>query len=545
MARTRVTLHPTASGDPWTWYSYQRYYLSGLRQLADVDLHIEAPGDALFIAGRDRGFTRGNAVWRRLSCRRTPNRYVQATHVGRYTFQFPGGARPLRVAIDTHDTRHIRDPEALDWAELYFKVSYWPTLDYGPKVRPLVCGNGNLWPARIAHLKRMRGVGRDLDLAFVAKLWPSNPADLTYWNPVEHLVRVFETLARLPVRSYLRAIVPKLTNGEPFPRRYVDRLVAAGVPLIGEGDNIGAEELWDVTARSKLAFLRPGKHLCVSWRMIDHLALGATTLCDNGAYPQWPVPLREGVEYFDAHCGIGPDESLPDPADYGRIEETVMSLLADPERLETCRRAAAAYFDEHVDHPRLARHIVDQARSVARKASDIRPVLPPARESASPPKVPIETVIDIVDSGVHPAHTSLLEFTNDAVIVWEKDGRGILYWNRAAEALYGFTREEAQGRTTHTLLRTRPASEGVQALERGLERHGMWVGELCHTHKSGAKVFVEARLALLSQVDGNWLVLEVNRDISDRKAAEAWSEKMSQQLEHLQRLSTAPDSNAS
>jgi hypothetical protein len=32
---------------------------------------------------------------------------------------------------------------------------------------------------------------------------------------------------------------------------------------------------------------------------------------------------------------------------------------------------------------------------------------------------------------------------------------------------------------------------------------------------------VEARLALMSQQDGRWLVLEVNRDVTDRKVAEA------------------------
>lgn len=34
----------------------------------------------------------------------------------------------------------------------------------------------------------------------------------------------------------------------------------------------------------------------------------------------------------------------------------------------------------------------------------------------------------------------LLEFTNDAIILWRMQGRGILYWNSAAERLYGYER---------------------------------------------------------------------------------------------------------
>ncbi|MBV8742694.1 MAG: PAS domain S-box protein [Sinobacteraceae bacterium] len=116
----------------------------------------------------------------------------------------------------------------------------------------------------------------------------------------------------------------------------------------------------------------------------------------------------------------------------------------------------------------------------------------------------------------------LLEFTNDAIIIWEMDGRGILYWNRAAEQLYGYSRDEAAGRVTHTLLHTRLA--GVVAanqLEVALARYGIWVGELSHRTRAGDEITVEARLAVMAQENGRWLVLEVNRDISDGGRAEA------------------------
>jgi len=131
-----------------------------------------------------------------------------------------------------------------------------------------------------------------------------------------------------------------------------------------------------------------------------------------------------------------------------------------------------------------------------------------------------------------PAHwnTGLLEFTNDAIIIWEMQDRGILYWNAAAEQLYGYSRAEASGKVTHILLQTQLAG-GVSNLESSLARYGVWIGELTHTTQAGRRILVEGRLALMSQRNNRWLVLEVNRDITDKKVAESAQREMEQQLE--------------
>ena len=48
----------------------------------------------------------------------------------------------------------------------------------------------------------------------------------------------------------------------------------------------------------------------------------------------------------------------------------------------------------------------------------------------------------------------LLEQSHDAIFTW-KIGGSITYWNRGAETLYGYTKEEAIGQISHELLRTR------------------------------------------------------------------------------------------
>lgn len=141
------------------------------------------------------------------------------------------------------------------------------------------------------------------------------------------------------------------------------------------------------------------------------------------------------------------------------------------------------------------------------------------------------------------ADHSILEFTHDAIIVWEMEGRGILYWNRAAEMLYGFPREEALGKVTHELLKTE-LSGGVGELQSKLARYGVWIGDLRHTRSDGERVEVEARLSLMSRERGAWLVLEVNRDITDRKRAEASRAEMQEKLERLTRLADSARDSA-
>ena len=171
-----------------------------------------------------------------------------------------------------------------------------------------------------------------------------------------------------------------------------------------------------------------------------------------------------------------------------------------------------------------------QPRELTRRAS-------PSRQPQAEPDVPLAD--EIPTEASEWAHTPLLEYTHDAIIIWEMQGSGILYWNRAAEQLYGFTRAEAHGRTTHELLKTELAG-GVAALEENLAKYGVWVGELRHTTRGGRRVDVEGRLALMSQQSGRWLVLEVNRDVTDRKAAEAARVAMGRQLAELLALRDAP-----
>ncbi len=342
---------------PGTWHLYQRYYLMGLRAIPGLKFNYDDPYDRRFAWALEHGWPGASRAWEAFARLQAKKREDKATHVARYLFYLPTRAEPMRVAVDQHDGRGIRDPEAHDWAEIYFKVNRWPNLEYSDKVRGLVTGNGALTQARIDRLVALRDYPKHLDLAFIAKLWPSVPGP-TYWHPVEHLVRLFETLAPLKIRSLLRAVVPRSQEGE-IPRHYLDRLTRCGVQVTQT--NVTVDELWGATSAARLAFLRPGKHLCVSWRMIDHLAMGACTVCDRAPYAQWPVPMRAGREFVNCEIGIDQDESLPDVADYECISDTVMALVDDPDRAAAVREASMTYFDRHVAPRRIARYLIETA----------------------------------------------------------------------------------------------------------------------------------------------------------------------------------------
>jgi PAS domain S-box-containing protein len=218
-----------------------------------------------------------------------------------------------------------------------------------------------------------------------------------------------------------------------------------------------------------------------------------------------------------------------------QIRDALTDLMAAPQRCEELSRRAR----ERVDLFRWPR-IAGMYRDVFAAATQQAPAAAPAVQKDALPAMAAPGARPVpLEHGRHIGHTELLEYTHDAIIIWEMGGEGILYWNRAAERLYGYNRQDAHGKTTHTLLNTQ-LTGGVSLLEDTVARFGVWMGELQHTTRAGTTVVVESRLALLSQQNGRWLVLEVNRDITDQKAAEAARLAMEQQLAELKALRNPP-----
>jgi PAS domain S-box-containing protein len=85
----------------------------------------------------------------------------------------------------------------------------------------------------------------------------------------------------------------------------------------------------------------------------------------------------------------------------------------------------------------------------------------------------------------------LLELSSDAILVRDGQDR-ILDWNRSAENVYGFTREEVLGKISHELLRTE-FPEPLPEIREILLRDGRWSGELIHTCRAGSRIVTLSR----------------------------------------------------
>ena len=128
----------------------------------------------------------------------------------------------------------------------------------------------------------------------------------------------------------------------------------------------------------------------------------------------------------------------------------------------------------------------------------------------------------------------LLEQTHDAIFIWRLDD-GIIHWNKNAEELYGYSGKEVFGREVYeTLKAVYPDSFDIYFEE--LKQKGHWEGELQHTTKDGKKIFIESRQAISESDDGVLMVLETNRDITERKQSD---ERIRQQASLLEKSQDA------
>jgi len=106
-----------------------------------------------------------------------------------------------------------------------------------------------------------------------------------------------------------------------------------------------------------------------------------------------------------------------------------------------------------------------------------------------------------------------------SVMVCGLDDR-IERWNTGCRRLYGFTAEEAIGRISHELLRTR-FPEPLEKIHATLMAAGRWAGELTHTAADGREVVVATEWALWRDKSGRpTAILKAKIDITERKRAE-------------------------
>ena len=114
---------------------------------------------------------------------------------------------------------------------------------------------------------------------------------------------------------------------------------------------------------------------------------------------------------------------------------------------------------------------------------------------------------------------ALLDLTHDAIFVRNLKNE-IVFWNKGAEKLYGWRKDEIRGKTIHDLLQTVFPNPSAN-IEAEMFKNGYWEGELLHRRRDGTTLVVSSRWALRTDEGGKPIaILESNRDITQRQREE-------------------------
>ncbi|BAZ70408.1 multi-sensor hybrid histidine kinase [Fischerella sp. NIES-4106] len=115
---------------------------------------------------------------------------------------------------------------------------------------------------------------------------------------------------------------------------------------------------------------------------------------------------------------------------------------------------------------------------------------------------------------------ALLDVATDAIFVQDLDNK-ILFWNKAAELLYKWKKEEAIGKKALELWQEKDLSK-LQAAFSILMKNRAWEGELQQITKIGQEITVESRWTLVRDFDHrSQCFLVVNTDITQKKLLES------------------------
>ncbi len=131
----------------------------------------------------------------------------------------------------------------------------------------------------------------------------------------------------------------------------------------------------------------------------------------------------------------------------------------------------------------------------------------------------------------------LVELSRDPIFIWDLD-EAIQFWNRGSEELYGYSREEAIGKSKDQLLATEVPGSSFAELRAELLAEGSYSGEVRHRTKDGRWLTVETRI-VLQTMGGRRLALESTRDVTERRRWEQRQRLLLGELTHRVRNTLA------
>jgi PAS domain S-box-containing protein len=294
----------------------------------------------------------------------------------------------------------------------------------------------------------------------------------------------------------------------------------------------GVKKWWDVAVspvRDEQGDIR--HHLCVSRdvtepQAIKHSLMSSEqrfrALADNMAQLAWMADANGDVVWFNQRWTDYTGTSLSEMSGKGWRK---------------------------VHHPEYVEHVVEKMNKAFKNCEMWEDVVPLRRADGSyrwflSRAVPMAdeagrvvlwcaTHTDITDQRILGQRlrqlARVIELSHEAILVWDPED-GIILWNKGCEELYGYGRSVALGAAVNHILACR-SDETHASLVQQLLRDGEWNGEVKHRCQDGAEVWVDSRQEVI-RAGGRNLVLETNRDITERRKADALRDLLLAELNH-------------
>ncbi|MCX6147611.1 MAG: PAS domain S-box protein [Candidatus Kapabacteria bacterium] len=114
----------------------------------------------------------------------------------------------------------------------------------------------------------------------------------------------------------------------------------------------------------------------------------------------------------------------------------------------------------------------------------------------------------------------LLDKAKDAILTLSLNDE-ISFWNKGAEKIYGWKREESIGKNQLELLCHNTCFDIHEVAKQHTLNTGVWVGEIVHESKNGKEIVIESHWSLVKDIEGNPIsFLVINTNVTEKKQLE-------------------------